>query len=217
MKRLMIVVEGKTEEEFVKEILKPYFYDLGFYNISAIKIQTRKGYKGGFVNYAHLKNDVLKLLHEPNTLVTTFVDYFRVPTSLPNFNECSKLSNVTNRIACLENSIKADIGFEDRFIPYIQQHEFESLLFSRSQSFAAYYDMEIVSSIEKIIEQYDNPEDINEKPSTSPSNRLLVFIPNFKKATDGILIALETGIEIILEKCPHFRTWIERLVKELDQ
>ena len=213
--RLIIVVEGKTEEEFVNELLRPYFYSFGLYNITAIKIQTSKGFKGGFVNYQHLKRDILRLLHEPNTLVTTFVDYFRIPTNLPNYDNCIKLSQVGDRIVCLEASMKSDIGYQDRFIPYIQQHEFESLLFTKSESFSTYYDSKIVSAIEKIVAQYDNPEDINDNPNTAPSKRLLSIITNYKKVTDGNLIALETGIEQILIKCPRFRIWVEKLQSEL--
>lgn len=215
--RLIIVVEGKTEEEFVNELLRPYFYSFGLYNVTAIKIQTSKGFKGGFVNYQHLKRDILRLLHEPNTLVTTFVDYFRIPTNLPNYDNCIKLSQVGDRIVCLEASMKSDIGYQDRFIPYIQQHEFESLLFTKSESFSTYYDSKIVSAIEKIAEQYDNPEDINDNPNTAPSKRLLSIITNYKKVTDGNLIALETGIEQILAKCPRFCTWIEKLQSELSK
>ena len=215
--RLIIVVEGKTEEEFVNELLRPYFYSFGLYNITAIKIQTSKGFKGGFVNYEHLKRDILRLLHEPNTLVTTFVDYFRIPTNLPNYDNCMKLLHVGDRIMCLEASMKSDVGYEDRFIPYIQQHEFESLLFTKSESFSTYYDSKIVSAIEKIVAQYDNPEDINDNPNTAPSKRLLSIITNYKKVTDGNLIALETGIEQILAKCPRFCTWIEKLQSELSK
>ena len=34
---------------------------------------------------------------------------------------------------------------------------------------------------------------------------------------DGIQIAELTGIETILEKCPRFRNWIEKLITELKQ
>lgn len=209
--RLIIVVEGKTEEEFVNEIIRPYFQSIGFYDITAIKIQTSKGFKGGFVNYQHLKRDIMRLLHESNTLVTTFVDYFRIPNNLPDFENCMKFSQASERIICLEASIKSDIGYEGRFIPYIQQHEFESLLFTNSKSYSIYYDNNVVFAIERIIVQYDNPEDINDSPTTAPSKRLLSIISNYKKVTDGNLIALETGIEQIMIRCPRFRAWIELL------
>ena len=55
MKRLFIVVEGQTEEAFVKELMSPYFIQNGIYDVRPVLIQTSKGHKGGFVNYEHLK------------------------------------------------------------------------------------------------------------------------------------------------------------------
>ena len=63
MSRIFIVVEGQTEEAFVKEVLRPYLNDHGVYYVTPIVIHTNtKHYKGGFVNYAHLRNDIVSLL-----------------------------------------------------------------------------------------------------------------------------------------------------------
>lgn len=48
MKRLFIVVEGQTEEAFVKELMMPYFMQNGIYDVRPVLIQTSKGHKGGF-------------------------------------------------------------------------------------------------------------------------------------------------------------------------
>ena len=60
-RRLYIVVEGQTEEEFIKDLLAPYLQCEGIY-VYPVIIHTSKGHKGGFVNYDHLKNDINKLL-----------------------------------------------------------------------------------------------------------------------------------------------------------
>ena len=206
--RLYIVVEGKSEETFVDELLRPYFNSLGFYDVTPVKIQTSKGFKGGFVSYQHLKNDVTRLLHQNDVVVTTFVDFFRIPTSLPNYAECMKQANVDAQIDCLTQSIKDDMGYSDRFLPYIQKHEFESLLFSSSKVYATFYDESVVRAIERIIGQYDNPEDINNSPATAPSKRILSLIKYYNKVNDGNLIALEIGIDRIIEQCPRFAKWI---------
>ncbi len=211
--RLIIIVEGKTEQEFVNEILKPYFHGLGFYDVTAMKIQTSKGFKGGFVSYLHLKRDVLRLLNEPNTLVTTFVDYFRIPTTMPNYSDCMDKANVSSKITCLETNMKNDMGFGDRFVPYIQQHEFEALLFSSNIGFRNYFGEKIANAIDVIIAQYESPEDINERPQTAPSKRILSIIPSYHKINDGNLMALEIGIQTIINKCPRFRQWLEQLTK----
>ncbi len=85
MKRLFIVVEGQTEEAFVKELMIPHFINNGIYDVRPILIQTSKSHKGGLVNYAHLKNDLQRLLKSQgqDVIVSTFVDFFRCP-KLPN-------------------------------------------------------------------------------------------------------------------------------------
>ena len=48
MKRLFIIVEGQTEESFVKELLIPFFSQHGIYDVRPILIQTSEDHKGGF-------------------------------------------------------------------------------------------------------------------------------------------------------------------------
>lgn len=58
MKRLVIVVEGQTEQCFVNEILAPYLNARGIYSVAPILIRTSKNGRGGFVNYRHLYDTV---------------------------------------------------------------------------------------------------------------------------------------------------------------
>jgi hypothetical protein len=46
MKYLIIVVEGQTEQEFVNDILRPYFAEHGIYHVSARLIRTSRSGKG---------------------------------------------------------------------------------------------------------------------------------------------------------------------------
>ena len=91
MRRLYIVVEGQTEQSFVNEVLAPYLYSKGVISVVPIIIQTSRIGRGGFVNYIHLKNKIRGLLSNRNAsdiIVTTFVDFFRMPTSMPNYVAC---------------------------------------------------------------------------------------------------------------------------------
>ena len=49
MKRLYIIVEGQTEQEFVKSLLSPYLTERGILNVTPVLIRTSKTGKGGFV------------------------------------------------------------------------------------------------------------------------------------------------------------------------
>ena len=217
MKRLIIIVEGHTEDEFVREVLRPFFAGHGFYDVRPIKIATSKIKKGGFVNFAHLKNDAVEYLREPDTVVTMFVDFFRIPTSVPDYNTCLERNTlVDSKIACLEAAIGLELGHPD-FIPYVQKNEFEALLFAANTGFENLFKDSIFQKTATIIEAYPNPEDINSGPNTSPSKRLESIFgkEEYDKVTYGSMVALEVGIEAILEKCPRFRNWIETLLAAL--
>ena len=214
MKRLFIVVEGQTEEAFVKELMIPHFISNGIYDVRPVLIQTSKGHKGGFVSYEHLKNDLLRLLKSQgqDIVVTTFVDYFRCP-SLPNQENIDVVPAHTEKVGAMEKSIANDIN-DSRFIPYIQLHEFEALLFSAANGFKMYFDEKISKEIQGIIDSFDNPEDINSAPETAPSKRLIRIIPDYDKVLYGNIVALEIGLPIMLEKCPRFSAWVELLIQK---
>ena len=141
-----------------------------------------------------------------------FVDYFRIPDNIPNYSSCMSLGSIDDKIKCLEDAIRDDIGYSN-FIPYIQKHEFEALLFSSNEGFIAHFGEEIFNETQRIIDQYSDPEEINS--NESPSKRIMAIIRNYHKVTDGMDIALEVGIDKILEKCQHFRSWINRLTEEV--
>ena len=214
MKRLYIVVEGQTEQEFVNTLLQPYFAQHGVYVVVPVLINTSKMGKGGFVNYQHLRNTVEGLLKcdaKKNAYVTTFVDFFRIPTSLPAYEKAMSLENDLARVAALEKAINKDLG-SSVFSAYIQLHEFEALLFSDNIGFSCYFSKDVADRTLQIIDSYDNPEDINSGAATAPSKRILAIQPDYNKVLEGNVLALEIGIEKILERCPRFSRWINTLI-----
>ena len=218
MKRLIIIVEGQTEKEFVENSLRKFFISKGIFDVRAIMIQTSKGHKGGFVNYEHLKNDIEKILKSENDVVVSmFVDFFKIPTNFPNF-ELSKSKSITNaKIEVLLEGISNDIN-DTRFIPYIQKHEFEALLFSSNEGFSNWFENEwIIDELKTIINHYPNPEEINTGSDTAPSKRIIKILEEkrqkYDKIAEGNLIAEEIGFEKIMEKCPRFKNWILNLVE----
>lgn len=218
MKRLRIVTEGGTEETFVNEILRPHLFEKQIFDVAGLRIQTSQGHKGGFVSYQHLKNDVTRILKESNVVVSTFVDFFRIPTSMPDYELTTQAIKADQKIEILENGLTKDINHPN-FIPYIQKFEFEALLFSSTRGFSSIYDgvnPQIAHATQVIIDQYDNPEEINNHPNTAPSKRIQKILAEqgmtYDKVFEGNLIALELGMHTILEKCPRFRNWVEKLI-----
>ena len=101
----------------------------------------------------------------------------------------------------------------NNYIPYIQLHEFEALAFSSANSFEILFEDNEMNykGIREVIDSFPNPEDINDSPETAPSKRMQKLIPGYNKVAYGISLIEYTGLSVILQKCPHFREWIEKL------
>ncbi|WP_291530442.1 DUF4276 family protein [Bacteroides sp. UBA939] len=213
MKRLYIIVEGPTEQEFVRTLIAPYLREYGIFEVTPILIRTSKTGRGGFSNYQYLKNDVERLLKSEKTdfVVSMFVDFFRCP-EVPNKERWSVKNSHVEQVEEMEQCIKDDIE-DARFIPYIQLHEFEALLFASNKGFYSFFDEKQKEKTQQIINSYENPEDINTAPNGAPSKRILAIKEDYDKVLEGNLIALEIGFAKIIEKCPRFRAWIEKLIE----
>ena len=138
--RLNITAEGPTEERFVKQTISNY---LGNYNISTdvrnvlTSKDKYKQYRGGLISYKKAKKDIQTWLKQDkanNAFFTTMFDYYALPNDFPGFEKSKKIYDKYRRVEFLENEFAQDIN-DDRFIPYIQLHEFEALLFSNFWSF----------------------------------------------------------------------------------
>lgn len=66
-------------------------------------------------------------------------------------------------------------------------------------------------AIQSAIDEFETPEDINNKPETAPSSRLMAAVVGYDKVVYGSLLAEETGLSTIRSRCPLFNSWIERI------
>ena len=214
MKRVYIVVEGQTEQEFVRSVLYPYFSTKGVISVTPILIRTSKTGRGGHVNSLHLLNTIKALLDtmKDDVVITTFVDYFRIPNNMPEYGECMLLGNDTLRANAMEAALSRKLN-DTRFVPYIQLHEFEALLFSNNKGFEEYFSSDQSSKTAAIISDFANPEDINSSPDTAPSKRILALEKGYDKVIQGNLIAMGVGIDDMLAKCPRFCSWVSRIIE----
>jgi Domain of unknown function (DUF4276) len=225
MANILILVEGQAEESFVKGLIAPYLLEFGLY-ATPIIITTKENpkgtnIKGGGTHNSNayqklIRKQVLDLLKDANAYVSTFFDYYGLPTDFPDLKICKNKQNlglnIYQRVEGLEKAFASDID-NQRFIPYIQLHEFETLLFTDIRGFEYSFGdtPSKVKQIQAIINQFSNPELINDSPQTAPSKRLLEIFPNYQKVVEGNVVALENSIENIISKCPHFEAWITQL------
>jgi Domain of unknown function (DUF4276) len=215
MKRLIIICEGQTEQEFCKDVLFHYLLDRNIF----IETPLIKKSGGGIVGWFHLKNQIeIHLKQERETVVTTFIDYYGVKKKhlFPRWEESLIMHNPNGKIDFLENAMLVDIEqtLQFRFIPYIQLHEFEGLLFNDINVFkkliedAEFVDFDLLKST---IESYPNPELINDGYTTAPSKRLAYLIKGYNKIVHGSIIAKEIGLNNIRNKSLRFNNWITQL------
>lgn len=218
MKRLIIIVEGDSELEFIKKTLIPYLNTKGVYSISPFKI---KHSKGGLNKFDHLQTDIINTLYETDAVITTFIDYYALPVSFPYYQEAQKILNIDERLRILEQSIKEAIELKQNhkvlnLIPYIQLHEFEALCFADFKGFEQNF-TEAEANFEAIkqLTSFVNPEEINDGPDTAPSKRLKKLIKGYNKVVYGNIIIETNGIDSIINKCPRFKSWIDTIISYL--
>lgn len=215
MKRIIIICEGETEREFCATILQRYFISKDIIIQSPLIKKTM----GGIVNW----NELLKQINhhlksDLSVYVTTLLDYYGLHSKhgFPNWSDAENCPNKSERMDILEQSMKnsLDDSVAFRFIPYVQLHEFEGLLFNDINVFYNQIpEEELIGEDEltQTFKEYDNPEMINNNFETCPSRRLNRIIAGYNKIVYGNILAEVIGLERIRNKSPRFNEWIRKI------
>ncbi|KQU80690.1 MULTISPECIES: DUF4276 family protein [unclassified Rhizobacter] len=213
MKRVHILVEGQTEETFVRELLVEHCARAGVY-VTPILLRTSPGHKGGVTRYAKVKPQIARLCrHDSTSVVTTLIDLYALPKDFPGQADADFpiQGRGAQKAEFIEASWAADID-EHNFIPHLMVHEFEALLFVEPERFADWTDTQaVVEQLQAAAAAHHTPEDINDSPHTAPSKRILQAMPAYQKKFHGPLIASEIGLDALRQACPHFGAWLTRV------
>ena len=146
MSRILVHVEGQTEEEFVNSVLAPHLYDVGYKSVGARLLGNarQRNRRGGVRPWGSVRKDILNhLTVDQTTIATTMVDYYGLPHTWPGREGSGGKKTLKGRATIVEKAVLEDIsgsltGAFDRrrFVPYVVMHEFEGLLFSDPNRFA---------------------------------------------------------------------------------
>jgi hypothetical protein len=215
MPNVLVLVEGQTEEFFVKRVLAPYLEqrDVWITPTTITNKITRQGdrFKGGVSNYGKIEKD-LRLVSQNRSyeVITSMFDLYRIPSDFPG------LVNVGARRGRDKAQHLQDAWFQHaaipHFIPYLQLHEFESLVFAANDIAA-----DVLTGLQdrqlfrRMAEEFTSPEEINDRPDQAPSCRILRACPDYQKRMHGSEITIRAGIEPLLERCPHFAAWVRAI------
>jgi hypothetical protein len=215
--RVNIIVEGQTEETFVRDLLQGHLASIGVYTRARCVVTGRKHsrtYYGGMTTYARARRDIRRwLLEDSSAYLTTMFDLYKLPSDFPNMDQAQSLRNPYERVKELESGLAADIPSQ-HFIPYIQLHEFEGLLFSDVQvidKILRIHTCSQLTELERVRAKFPTPEEIDDGEATAPSKRLESLYPGYDKVSFGVRIAQRIGLDTIRRECPHFNEWVSKL------
>lgn len=202
------IVEGPTEKEFLSVVLIPDIKaETGIHEYEISVSSTH-----GIVNFSDTMFELLSLhLKDKGKIVMTCYDYYGIRSNhgFKDYQKAIEQKKTIDRVTILEdgmfNVLKGRKVNVNNFIPYLQLHEFEALLFSSLEGFKSLFtNHKMLIKLKRIIQQFPNPEDINDNPNTVPSKRIISIVKDYEKSVDGPKIAQTIGIETIMNKCPHF-------------
>lgn len=224
MTRILVHVEGQTEEEFVNSVLAPHLYDKGFTGVSARLIgrsRVRKN-RGGTCPWEAVHTEIARhLSQDAEAFGTTLVDYYALPLGDPNGwpgrAGCEALS-VSDKAAHIQQALAHDFenrygaAMAGRFVPFVAMYEFEGLLFSDPTLMAkGMGESDKADQFKKIRDNFETPEHINDSPQTAPSKRIVGLVPGYNKVLHGNVAALDVTLGRIRQECPIFCAWLEKL------
>lgn len=227
MPRLLLHVEGQTEETFVNEVLRGHLVSHGYTSVQARLIGSarQRRTRGGVRPWRSALKDILHhLRQDPQCIAGTMVDYYGLPKegerAWPGRAAASRMSaTVEQRARTVERAL-ADAVAEEmgsafdrrRFVPYVMMHEFEAMLFSDCSAFSqAVGRPDLTGELEQIRRDFETPEDIDDSQETAPSKRILRLLPTYEKPLMGNLGVLHIGLHAIRRECHHFSTWLQGL------
>ncbi len=217
MKRVNVLVEGYTEERFIKQIFQPHFWDLNTH-IEPILLETKRvisggKFSGGVSSFSQFERSAQRLIGNPGgALMTTMLDYYRLPSDFPGMHDRPS-GTPQARIMHVESALLKHFHSPVHFLPYLSLHEFEALLFAAPDELARALTLKQKESqaLASIRASVESPEDINERPDQSPSKRIESLAPGYRKTLYGPIVCGRVGLETLRQACPHFDAWVSRL------
>lgn len=216
MRRVLILVEGQTEERFVKTVLQPHLWNMSVHPepkiVTTKRIKSGPDFKGGITNFGKVEYDIRLLLGDTDAaLVTTMIDYNGLPDDFPGKRQL-RGNNSHDRAKELEAALESHFAAGAKFSPYLMIHEFEALLFSGPRVLAQVMnDPSAETYLQRIRDSFTTPEDINDDPITKPSGRVLHRFPGYQKVLHGPNTITRIGLDPIRRECAHFNEWVTKL------
>jgi len=214
MRKVLVLVEGQTEENFVKQVLNPHLNNHGKHLdpkiVTTKHVKSGPDFKGGIISYKQVRRDLMRLLGDTSALcVTTMFDLYGLPSEFPGRQDAPAAPY--DKVQHIEDAFRRDID-HPKFLENLTLHEFEGLLFTKPAEIArALNEPDKEHELTEIRTSFQTPEEINDNHKTAPSKRLEAIFPIYNKPFYGMVISKRIGLLAIRAECPHFHQWVSRL------
>jgi hypothetical protein len=216
---VIVVGEGQTEETFVRDVLAPSLWGREIFlhaRLIAASHQSRGGALAGDRVLRFLRNT---LRERTDTYVTTLFDLYGLRPDFPGVAGSTGATDPISRCESIERAFAQAVNAasgsrEGRFVPHIQPHEFEALLFSDVSRFAQVEPdwARFIGTLQGARDMAVSPEHINDGPDTHPSARLEHLLrPRYRKPLHGSGVANRVGIARMRAECRHFDAWLTQI------
>jgi hypothetical protein len=226
MKNLFLTVEGQTEEDFALKLLQPHLtaFDVFLWPPRFTGPHGRRHGRipqGGMFNtFRHALEDMrrwLKENHSQDARFSMMVDLYHLPRDFPGHDQGMAHADCYEQAAVLEAAIAAELG-DARFIPYLQVHEFESLVLSEPAQFADWFEdrRHAIAALTEECQPFDTPERIDHGQHYHPKARIQRHFEDYDENVHGPLLTHAIGLSTLRARCRHFGRWLTRL-EQLDQ
>lgn len=219
--RLLALVEGQTEEQFCNRLMAPFLSERGIY-LSATTMGGPRAV-AGVPSWKKAEKELRQLLllgdHKRN--VTTMFDYYGMPRDWPGRADADNKPH-PEKASAIEEGMRTELQEAvgkrwraERFVPYVQMHEFEALLFTKPEVLGAVSggskDGDAVRRFREIADGFGTPEEIDDGKATAPSKRIQRVAPGYEKVAHGVIAAEKIGLGSIRSACPNFDAWMCKL------
>jgi hypothetical protein len=218
--RLVVVVEGQTEEAFVNDVLGPHLWSHGVFAAATIvgtpKRRGSSPLKKGGGDWPRWERDIRRILaeqHQADARVSTLLDLYGLPAGFPGLEAHGTDQNTVRRCENLEAALANTFG-DWRLIPYVQRHEFEALVLAALASLRGFLDApDDLAGLDGLSAAIADqaPEDVDDGKETAPSKRLLAHVPSYEKTVHGPLSVADLGLPALRARCPRFHAWVSKL------
>ncbi len=209
-----MVVEGQTEEQFLKIVLAPIALTRACH-VQPIVVRNKRtktaGHKGGGGSWQHYRDHVRALATQPQwDRIGVMFDLYACPSDTPGYDASL---NAPQRHAAVAKATQQDL---ERLAPRVLSgpvlHELETLVIAAIATGATEATADVVEKAHRAIAAAGGVELINGSPQGAPSKRLAAWWPGYEKVLYGAVLLSEPPWEAIADQCPTFESWWENLL-----